>query len=136
MPLYLPTALNPNFGGDYFSAQELAQTSTTSPDFQTKLTLNATPTKSGLFVLNWYCRFFTGSATREYEAQIVDEGAAVVGRTLMAFAGSAQEAPFTGFTYIDLPTGTPKTFSIQFRRVSNAMTVFAENARLAFYKVS
>ena len=137
MPLYPPTALNPDFGGDYFSAEALAQSSTTSTSFQTKLVLSASTTKAGLFVLNWYVRFFTGSANKEYECQIIDEMATVIGRAQLAFASATQESPFTGFAYLLLPTvGTSKTFTVQFRRVSNSMAVYAENARLAFYKVS
>lgn len=135
MPLYNPSALNPDFGGDYFSAESSDDSSTTSTTFQTKLTLNATTTKAGLFILQWYVRASTSQADRDFELQIDDEVPTVLGTFMSRYPQASSEMPFTGFLFLNLGVGVNKTFNLKYRRISNT-TLTVSSARLAFYKVS
>lgn len=135
MPLYSPTALNPDFGGDYFSASSEGASSTTSTSFQTKLTLNVTTTKSGLFILQWYVRNKTSAANKSFEIIIDDENSNVLGRFYSRYPQASTEMPFSGFLFLNLDAEVSKTFNLKYRRVdSTTLTVSA--ARFAFYKVS
>ncbi len=122
------------FGQDYQTAISTARSTTTSPTFQTKVTLT-TPTLTGTYRVGWISVVDNSNKNSETEVRLQNTtDASTVGVTQIYKTNpTSQRVGASGFGEITF-SGAAKTFEIQYRATGN--TAGIQDARIEIWRVS
>jgi hypothetical protein len=123
------------FGRDYLKAESTGVSTTTSTTYQTKVTL-ATGTRSGKYLLTWYCLISkpVGGNPIFCRVRNTTSSATIGGEWQKDQLVNTDKVSISGAAELTL-TGTTQNISIQYRG-GGGNTAQIEEARLYIWKVS
>lgn len=122
------------FGNDYQTAISTPRTTTTSPAFQTKVTL-VTPALTGLFRIGWKAEVDNTNTLNDVRLQNLTDGTTVNGTQSVQNPDAAARIFVGGFAEVTF-TGASKSFSLQWRdRPPGGDTQGIANARIELWKI-
>jgi hypothetical protein len=123
------------FGADYQYEVSEGVSTTTSRNFQDKVTLT-TQDLTGTYLVSYYCEVSAGSANVRSQVRLYN----TTDSTELCFSESRDSAAGlyqgqTGFVEVDF-TGNAKTFKVQFASQGGSSTISCRRARLKLWRVS
>jgi hypothetical protein len=129
------SAVRKDFGKDYDSASSLAESSTTSTDWQTKAQL-VSAVLTGTYRVGFSCRYWhSGVAdTVQVRLQNTTDATTLCGEYGVEPKDLTDRLPGSGFAEVTF-TGASKTFEIQYRQQRGG-TAYIDQARIEMWKVS
>jgi hypothetical protein len=135
---FFPRAQPTTFGSNYQAAMSVGRSSTTSPAFQTKLTL-VTPVLTGTYRIGWFAVVDTEQANGSVLARLRDVTAGVTLGAIQQLSPAFVDDtyPVGGFREVTL-NNEAKTYAIQFSRQAGGgppYTVGIQDAHLEIWRV-
>lgn len=135
---FIPRAQPRTFGANYQYAEQITRISTTSPAFQTVLTLT-TPALTGRYRIGWCAVVDTEQANDSVEARLRDvTAAATLGAIQQLSPAFVDDTyPVGGFREVTL-NNEAKTYSVQFSRQAGGgapYTVGIQDIHLEIWRV-
>ena len=124
-----------NFGKDYDSASSLAESSTTSTDWQTKLQLVSAPL-TGTYRVGFSCRYWHSNVadTVQVRLQNTTDTSTLCGEYGVEVKDTTDRVPGSGFAEVTF-SGASKTFEVQYRQ-QRGSTAYIDQARIELWRVS
>jgi hypothetical protein len=123
------------FGTEFQQVESLADSSTTSTAFQTKLTLTTVSIPAGTYRIGWSYDWRYSTTVANFQARIVENGTVRFLHVQEPQDGAiTQRQPASGFLYLILPSGV-NTIEIQYSS-AGGLTATIRNARLELWRVA
>lgn len=121
------------FGSEFDQDEDETTSSTTSPTYQTKLTLNSSSLPSGTYRIGWYCEVMGTSSSGRTQVSVATNGTTLA-NPQVEHEDKNDWIPFTGFRYQSL-SGSPST-TISWRRQGPNHMSSIRRARIEIWRVS
>lgn len=123
------------FGSDFAYAEDAGEATTTSTNWQTRLTLTKV-VAGGTYHLEWYGEWNFNSISQDFRSRVLADGQPVAEmREEPQDSGSEQYSHFDGHAIVTLAAGS-RDMVLQFASSSSSRTAKFRNVRLTLWRVS